>query len=136
MYDQLIIHIKLDSYSNAKRFFILLLHVHFCFWGPEHLSYRSISKRCPKSDAAPRVEKSSTSRAFHTHDTEFYWLSENALHKHFIAERCCGVWMELLQLTASVEKKKHLSFEYEFSLNLFSVMQTFVNFWGFEPCVF
>ena len=45
---------KLDSYSNAKFFHHSL--VHFCSWGHEHLSDRLISKRCPKSDAAPWVE--------------------------------------------------------------------------------
>ena len=36
-----------------------------------------------KSDTTPRVEKSSTSRAFYAHDTGFYWASENALHEPF-----------------------------------------------------
>ena len=51
------------------------------FWGQERLADRSISKRYLKSDIATRVEKSSTSRAIHAHDTGYYWLSENVLHE-------------------------------------------------------
>ena len=41
------------------------------------------SRHYLKGNAAPWVEKSSTSEAFHTHHTAsgFYWLSENALHE-------------------------------------------------------
>ena len=45
--------LKLNSYSNTKHFFIAFLHVHFRFWGHEHLTNRSISKYYPKSHAAP-----------------------------------------------------------------------------------
>ena len=62
--------------------------------------YTSISKCYPKCNAAPWVEKCSTSREFHADDTRFYWSSENALHGHFITEQWCWVWMETLQLTA------------------------------------
>ena len=31
------------------------------------------------------LKKSSTSKAFHTRDTQFYWSSENDLHERFIA---------------------------------------------------
>ena len=50
----------MNSYLNAKRFFIALLNVHFRFWGHERLTDRSISKRYPKSDVAQWDEKSST----------------------------------------------------------------------------
>ena len=79
--------LKLNSYSNAKRFFIAFSHAHFRFWSHERLSDRSISKRYAKSDGAPWVEKSSTSRAFHAHNTWFYWLSAKALHERFIAQQ-------------------------------------------------
>ena len=62
--------------------------------------YTSISKCYPKCNAAPWVEKCSTSREFHAHNTRFYWSSENALHEHFITEQWRWVWMETLQLTA------------------------------------
>ena len=39
------------------RFFIALLHGHFCFEVHEHPSDTSISKRYPKSNTAPGVEK-------------------------------------------------------------------------------
>ena len=50
---------------ERKRFFIAI----FVFWGQERLTYRSISKRYLKSDITAWVEKSSTSRAIHAHDT-------------------------------------------------------------------
>ena len=50
----------LNSYSNAKHFFITLSRGHFRFWGQERLTNRLISKRYSKNDASPRVEKSST----------------------------------------------------------------------------
>ena len=108
------IGLMLNSYSNTKRFFIPLLHVHLCFWDHEHLSDRSISKGYPKSDTAPRVEKSSTSRALHAHDTWFYWSSENALHERLSLNSGVWVWMERNSSPLSVEKM--LAFEYEFSL--------------------
>ena len=46
------------------------------------------------------LKKVPTSRAFHAHDTGFYWSPENALHEHFIAEQWRWVWMEMLQLIA------------------------------------
>ena len=63
---------------------------HFCFWGQESLSDRSISKHYSKSNATPWVWKRPTSRAFQALDTGFYWSLENALHKRFIAERVSG----------------------------------------------
>ena len=47
---------------------------------------RSISKCYPKNNAAPWVEKSSTSRAFRAHVTRFFWSLENTLHECFITE--------------------------------------------------
>ena len=67
---------------HAKHFFIRLSHAHFHFWGQECVSNISISKHYPKSDAAPSVKTSSTSRACHAHDTWFYWSSKNALHEY------------------------------------------------------
>ena len=49
---------------------------------------------------ARRVEKSSTSRAFHAHDTWFYWSSENAVHERLPLSSGVWVWMEMLQLIA------------------------------------
>ena len=46
---------KLNSYLNAKCSFIAFSQAHFHFWGHERLSDRLISKRYPKSDAAPWV---------------------------------------------------------------------------------
>ena len=68
------------------------------FWGNEHLTDRSITKRYLKSNIASWVEKSSTSRAFHAHDTWFYWSYEDALHEHFIASSGVWVWIKMLQL--------------------------------------
>ena len=48
---------KLNSYSNAKHFSMALSHSHFRLWGHERLTHRLISKRYPKSDAVPWVEK-------------------------------------------------------------------------------
>ena len=92
-------NLELDSNSNAKCFFITLSHAYFHFWGHECLSNRLISKRYPKSNASPWVEESSTSRAFHTHDTWYFWLSENTLHERFITKRWHWAWMQTLQLT-------------------------------------
>ena len=66
-------NLKLNWYSNAVFFHRSLTDSHayfrYFFLGHERLSNRWRSKHYPKSDAAPWVEKSSTSRAFHTHDT-------------------------------------------------------------------
>ena len=59
------------------------------FWGQEHLTDRSISKRYLKNDIATWVEKSSTSRAIHALDTGFYWARAwfvwGILHRIIIA---------------------------------------------------
>ena len=70
------------------------------FWGHEHLTDRSISKRYLKSHITTWVEKSWTSRAIHARDTGFYWSSENALHERFITSSGIGVWMKMLQVIA------------------------------------
>ena len=75
---------KQNSYLKASFFLSLCRMRTSVFWHLEHLTDRSISKRNAKSDIAPRVEKSSTSKAFHAHDTWFY---------------CVWVWMETLSLT-------------------------------------
>ena len=91
--------VKLNSYSNAKHFFIAFSHAHFVF---EVMSAYPIDWN---QNAIPRVMplhelKKVHSRVFHTHDTWFYWSSEKALHEPFIAERWRWVWMEMLWLTA------------------------------------
>ena len=74
------------------------------FWSHERLTDRPISKRYPKSDMAPRVEKkSSTSRPFHAHDTWFYWSSENARHELFQAVAFESEWKRY-RSPLSVEK--------------------------------
>ena len=82
------------NFLERKAFFHCLSHAHFRFWGHEHLTNISLSKHYAKSNAAPWVEKSSTSRALHACDTGFYCLFENALHEHIIAEWLRGVWIE------------------------------------------
>ena len=113
----------MQNYSNAdfilehKHFFIALICC-MCisvFWGHEHLTNRSISKCHPKSNITTRVEKSSTSRAFHVHDTGFYWSSENALV--FESER--------KHYSSSFRVEKTLVFEYKFSfrdIDIFSYL--------------
>ena len=66
-----LIWFKLDSYSNAKRFFVVIPHAYFRIGGHERLFDTSISKLYPsKSDAAPWVEKINfKTQAFHAHDT-------------------------------------------------------------------
>ena len=61
--------------EQRKHFVTILLHA--------HPSNRSTSKCSPKSHAAPCVEtsSSSTSRAFHVHNTWSYWSSENAMYE-------------------------------------------------------
>ena len=81
-------------------FSIVLLHAHFHFLRSQ-ASLRWIDiKTLSQEGFRSTIWKSLTSRAFHTHDTGFYWSSENALYKCFIAEWERGVWMENLQLTA------------------------------------
>ena len=89
-----VLQLKLNFYLNARHFFIALSHVHFRFWCHERLSDRSISKCYTKSNTSPWVEKSSTSQAFHTHNTWFYWSSENALHERLPLSMGVWVWME------------------------------------------
>ena len=81
-----------------------------------------LSKRYPKSDIATQVEKSSTSRAFHAHDTGSYWSSENAL----LAEAFEFEWKRY-SLLLSVEKT--LAFEYKFSFMLMAkeVLANFIK---------
>ena len=55
--DELPGQLKLNSYSNAS-VFLSLCHMRISvFWGQEHLTDRSISKRYLKSDIATWVEK-------------------------------------------------------------------------------
>ena len=102
---------------------IAFLHAHFLFWWHEHLSDRSISKRYPKSDAAPWVQTSSISKVFHAHDTWFYWSSEKhsawAFHHRAVALSLNG--------SAAAHQsvlKKHLAFENESSLTTLSITMT------------
>ena len=85
---------KLNSYTNAKYFFVASSHAYFHFWGHELLTDGLISKHYPKSDAAIWFEKSSNSRAENICDTRFCYLTKIVLHEHFIAEQWLGVWME------------------------------------------
>ena len=107
------LHLKLNSYSNSKRFFIALLHAHFCFWGHEHLSDILIWKCYPKGWCLSLSLKSSTSRAFHAHNTVFSWLSKNALHERFVAEQWHGVYLSEKAIVHCSTLKKHLAFKYE-----------------------
>ena len=119
--------IKLDSYSNAQNFvlfcFFVLFFLHslactFPFWGLKRLSDRLISNAITRAIPLHKLKKSSTSRAFHAHDTWFYRSSENALH-------CMSVyrWAVALSLNGDAAAhrsalKKCLAFEYEFSLTV------------------
>ena len=86
-------------------FFIALSHAHFRF-----LRSRTVLPTIDRyQNATPRAswdEKSSTSRAFHSCDTGFYWSSENPVHEHFIASSSIWIWMKTLQLIAKKQKQK------------------------------
>ena len=112
--------LKLDSYSNANHFLITLLHAHFCFWGHECLSNRSISKYYLKSDAAPWVEKKNSKSVLRS------W------HRILLVVWKHSACMSILSLSSGVESEwkccrsvqhflKCLAFEYESSLSIISV---------------
>ena len=68
-----------------------------------------------KSDATPRVEKSSTSRVHLTRETGFYWSCKKAVHECFIGKQ----WhLRLNENTTDhcLAFKRYQAFEYEFSL--------------------
>ena len=73
-------------------------------------------------------------KAFHAHDTGFYWSSENALHEHFIASSGVWVWMKMLLYSSSQSDKRTLAFKYEFSWNHWDFHLGSHN-WPFTPCV-
>ena len=50
-------HVKLNSYSDTKRFFIILSQAHGCFSGHERLSYRSIQTAIPKATPLHELKK-------------------------------------------------------------------------------
>ena len=70
---------------------------------------RSISKRFLKSDAAPQVEKkSSTFSVFQTLDTGFLYLSPaNTLHDCFVADHWYWVWKGSAEVYHSALEKKN-----------------------------
>ena len=81
--------LKLDSNSNTERVFIALSHAHFRFWGHDRPSNRSISKRYPRSDAAPWVGKK-----FNFKSVSRSW------HRIPLVVRKRWVWIETLMVTA------------------------------------
>ena len=85
---------------KRKRFFIALSHAHFRFEVMSILPIDRYKNTTSRVISQHRVEKSSTSKAFHARDTRFYWSSENALHERFIACSGVWVWVKTLQLIA------------------------------------
>ena len=81
--------LKLHSYSTHLVFFTTLSHVHFVLEG---LADILLTKCFPKSDAALRVEKSSTSKMFHAHDTWHY------VHLYLPQEQRCSKSWKKVQL--------------------------------------
>ena len=80
---------KLDSHSKQ----LALSNAHFCIWSRKQWAHRSISKaRLPLKQRRSKSWRNLTSRAFHTHDTGFYWSSSNYL-------------LERLQLGSSVAQR-------------------------------
>ena len=104
--------LKLDLYSNAKHFFIALLHAHFCFYG------MNIHPLDQYQNAIPRTMT--------LHDLKKVQSQE---HVTFMTQDSVGhlktLWMSILLLSGSVESellaqrwKKCLAFEYESSFSL------------------
>ena len=91
---------------RAFFFFIALSHAQFhLFLGHMRLTSRLISQHYPQSDAAPWVEKSLTSKVFHTHDTGLYWLTVDTLQEGFIGSHGVESEWKMLQVVGSDEKK-------------------------------
>ena len=123
---------KAGFIPTTQAFFSPLFRMHICFWWHKlralakdlhkHLSKRLMSKHYLKSDVAPWVETSSTSRGFHAHGTWFYWSNENALHARSIAERWIEPEWKCCSLSLSVEKM--LSVRVWIQLNLLARLIT------------
>ena len=106
-----------------------LLHTHFCFWGHERLTDRSISKRYPKSDATPWAEKKfnfkSVSRSWHIVLLVIWKRSAWA----FIAKQWC------LSLNGNTISSP-LSVETTLALYIYSSINSALIFEVYSPCCY